>query len=77
VAAPARDPGPTRDEGTVMVWHRIVDGDSLPELAERYLGDRQRYRELFEFNRDVLASPDVLPIGQKIKVPFRGPSRQP
>lgn len=54
-----------------MVRHQIVDGDSLPELALRYLGDRQRGGELYQLNRDVLENPDLLPIGCVIKIPFR------
>ena len=72
-----KPPGPSAAVATVMVRHRIADGDSLPELAQRYLGDRRLYLELFEFNRDVLASPDVLPIGQEIKVPFGAKQREP
>jgi len=49
--------------------HTIVDGDSLPALAQRYLGSAERYPELFEANRDVLSSPDVLPIGTRLVIP--------
>ena len=49
--------------------HTIVDGDSLPALAERYLGSAERYLELFEANRNVLSSPDVLPIGTRLVIP--------
>ena len=30
-----------------------------------------RYLEIFELNRDVLASPDLLPIGRQLKIPPR------
>ena len=72
-----KPPGPDAADAAVMVRHRIADGDSLPELALRYMGDRRLYLELFEFNRDVLASPDLLPIGQAIKVPFGATPREP
>jgi nucleoid-associated protein YgaU len=52
--------------------HKIVDGDTLTGLAERYLGSSNRYLELYELNRDKLTSPDLLPIGAEIKVPARG-----
>jgi nucleoid-associated protein YgaU len=52
--------------------HRVVDGDTLTALAERYLGSANRYLELYELNRDKLASPDLLPIGAELKVPARG-----
>ena len=49
--------------------HQIVDGDSLRALAQRFLGSAERAQELFDANRDVLTSPDVLPIGRRLKLP--------
>ena len=49
--------------------HRLTDGDSLERLAERYLGNAARATEIFEANRDVLAAPDLLPLGRIIRIP--------
>jgi nucleoid-associated protein YgaU len=49
--------------------HRLTDGDSLEKLAIRYLGAIDRASEIYEANRDVLASPDVLPLGRIIRIP--------
>jgi nucleoid-associated protein YgaU len=49
--------------------HRIIDGDSLQKLAKRYLQDASRADEIYALNRDVLTSPDLLPIGAEIKLP--------
>jgi nucleoid-associated protein YgaU len=49
--------------------HCVADGDTLVRLAERYLGSADRSRELFEYNRDVLSSPNVLPIGKELRIP--------
>jgi len=49
--------------------HKIVDGDTLTTLAEKYLGNSQRWPELFEHNRGVLKSPDLLPIGRELQIP--------
>ena len=51
--------------------HEIVDGDTLDVLAERYLGSAGRWSQIYEANRDVLASPRVLPIGRKLTIPRR------
>ena len=51
------------------ITHRIVDGDSLADLAERYLGSASRASEIFDANRDVLISPQLLPIGAELKMP--------
>jgi hypothetical protein len=49
--------------------HRITDGDTLPDLAEKYLGRSDRYLELYEANRRILAGPDLLPIGAELLIP--------
>lgn len=49
--------------------HKIVDGDTLPGLAQRYLGSADRYQELFQCNRDVLKNPEILPIGAELRIP--------
>ncbi|HTQ40082.1 MAG TPA: LysM peptidoglycan-binding domain-containing protein [Pirellulales bacterium] len=51
--------------------HKIVDGDTLQNLAQRYLGRADRYLELYEYNRDVLRSPEVLPIGAELRIPSK------
>ena len=56
--------------------HKIIDGDTLRALAERYLGDAGRYMEIYEANRLVLLKPEVLPIGVELGIPPRG-SRGP
>jgi hypothetical protein len=66
---PAESAAP--DISTPTRMHRIRDGDTLPALAERFLGDRKRDQEIFEANRDVLAHPDLLPIGVDLRVPAR------
>jgi len=51
--------------------HKIVDGDTLAALARRYLGDEQGWHDLFEYNRDVLVTPELLPIGRELRIPPR------
>lgn len=64
----ARRPG---SANSAAVVHRVKDGDTLPQLAARYLGDPHRFMEIFEANRHVLASPDLLPIGVELIIPRR------
>jgi nucleoid-associated protein YgaU len=55
-----------------VIRHKVADGDTLTGLAERYLGNGNRFIEIYELNRDALASPDLLPIGVELKIPARG-----
>jgi nucleoid-associated protein YgaU len=50
--------------------HRIIDGDTLEGLAQRYLGSANRASELLNANRDVLADPNLLPIGAELRIPL-------
>jgi nucleoid-associated protein YgaU len=49
--------------------YRIHKLDTLEDLAERFFGSRERAQEIFEANRDVLKSPQVLPLGAVIRIP--------
>jgi len=49
-------------------------GDTLTGIAYRFLGSSNRYQELFEYNRDVLRSPDDLSVGMELKIPVTGTS---
>jgi nucleoid-associated protein YgaU len=64
VAAPQMVP-----EAPALRTHIITDGDSLKKLARRYLNDPERGDEIFSLNRDLLANPELLPIGTELKIP--------
>jgi nucleoid-associated protein YgaU len=72
-SALARKNTPARDTGVEAPrsgrTHVVVDGDSLARLAERYLDDAALDDEIYRLNRDVLASPDLLPIGVELRIP--------
>ncbi len=51
--------------------HRVVDGDTLARLAQRYWQDASLAESLFAANRQVLASPDALPIGVVLTIPAK------
>lgn len=69
---PARE-NPLRDEGPSDAprSHTIEDGDTLTKLADRYLGSVERFQEIYDLNRELLDSPDLLPIGKILKIPPR------
>jgi len=64
-------PWPGPDEEQPPRTHIVVDGDSLPKLAARYLGDARRAKEIHELNRELLADPELLPIGLELAIPPR------
>lgn len=49
--------------------HVIAEGDTLFSLAQRYYGDGERFIDVYRANRDVLTSPDRLPVGAELVIP--------
>lgn len=48
---------------------KVERGDSLRKLAQRVYGDQNRWRDLYEANRNVLRKPDDMRVGQVLIVP--------
>ncbi len=66
---PERSPPPSLPAATeTEKRHKVVDGDTLEALAERYLGSAERAMEIYQINRDVMANPTLLPIGVELRV---------
>ena len=51
------------------VFHTVEKGDTLWAVAEKHLGDGNRYNEIFEANRPMLSDPDKIYAGQMLRVP--------
>lgn len=52
--------------------YRIRKQDTLEDLAERFLGSKERASEIYEANRHVLEDPQILPLGAVIRIPAAG-----
>ena len=50
--------------------HDVVSGDTLGAIAKEYLGEAGKYMEIFNANRDQLSDPNLIRVGQKLKIPF-------
>ncbi|HUU36694.1 MAG TPA: LysM peptidoglycan-binding domain-containing protein [Candidatus Desulfaltia sp.] len=67
VAPPIPGPGPLpAGEATV---YEVKPGDTLGAIAQRFYGKASLYPKIFEANRDILTNPDLIKIGQKLKIP--------
>jgi nucleoid-associated protein YgaU len=47
----------------------VVEGDSLSAIAKRMLGDGNKWRKIYDANRDVIDNPDLIFPGQKLRIP--------
>ncbi len=52
-----------------FLQYTVEPGDSLSGLAERFLGDRSRWRAIFQANRDGIEDPDRIFSGQVLRIP--------
>jgi len=52
-----------------VAYHVIEKGDTLWALAKRFYGDGNAYPRIFEANREVIKDPDLIFVGQKIRIP--------
>lgn len=50
-------------------WHEVKAGETLWKIAEHYYGDGTLYKQIFEANKDVLKDPNLIKVGQKLRIP--------
>lgn len=50
-------------------FHTVVSGDSLSKIAKKYYGNAMKYPEIFEANKPMLKSPDLIYPGQVLRIP--------
>ena len=49
--------------------HTVKSGDTLSKIAKAYLGDGNKYMEIFNLNKDILTDPNKIQVGQQLKLP--------
>lgn len=50
-------------------YHMVASGDTLGHIAQKYYGKAGAYMKIFEANRDILDDPNLIKVGQKLKIP--------
>jgi nucleoid-associated protein YgaU len=60
-------PAPVNE--AVTRTYTIVAGDSLSKIAKKIYGDANRWKEIFEANKDTIKNPDLIHPGQVVKIP--------
>ena len=49
--------------------YTVQSGDTLSKIAKQYLGNSSKYMAIFNANKDVLKNPDLVKVGQQLKIP--------
>lgn len=75
ISVPAPEPKPAPEpvvEEAAVVEEKIyevVSGDTLGGIAKKYYGNAGAYMKIFEANRDILDNPNLIKVGQKLRIP--------
>lgn len=54
--------------------HTVMAGETLGTIAKHWYGKPARYGDVFEANRNVLSDPNVIRVGQVLRIPASGPA---
>ena len=49
--------------------YKVQPGDTLSKIAKQFLGDANKYMKIFEANKDQLSDPNLIKVGQVLKIP--------
>ncbi len=58
--------------GGRTVIHEVQVGETLRTISQKYYGSKERYLDIYEANRDVIANADEIKAGQKLVIPLEG-----
>ena len=61
---------PAKSRGGSNEFYDVKKGDHYAAIAERVLGDKTRWRELYELNRDIFPDPGKIQHGVRIRLPL-------
>jgi nucleoid-associated protein YgaU len=57
------------DQWDATQYHEVKKGDTLWKIAAHYYGDGSLYPKIFEANQNILNDPNVIKVGQKLRIP--------
>ena len=60
---------PTIAAPSTNVAHTVQAGDTLSSISRKYYGTPNRWRDIYEANRDILPNERSLKLGQKLRIP--------
>ena len=58
-----------KDAWDATQWHEVKKGETLWKIAQKYYGDGNLYTKIFEANQTVLKDPNLIRVGQRLRIP--------
>jgi nucleoid-associated protein YgaU len=68
-ASSTAPPPPAAPKAAEPRTYTVVAGDNLSKIAKKFYGDANKWKKLFEANKDTIKNPDLIKIGQVLRVP--------
>jgi len=62
-------PSPSTQPASAGRTYVVEKGDSLSKIAKREYGDANKWRQIYEANKDIIKDPDLIYPGQTLKLP--------
>lgn len=47
----------------------VAAGDTLSTIAKKFFGDANRWKDIFEANKDTIKDPNTIQVGQELNIP--------
>jgi nucleoid-associated protein YgaU len=69
VASGSSSSAPAPKDEAVTRTYTVVAGDSLSKIAKKIYGSANRWKEIWEANKDQVKNPDLIHPGQILKIP--------
>ena len=51
-----------------FITYVVQAGDSLSAIAKKFYGDANRWKEIWEANKDKIPDPNVISVGQGLRI---------
>ena len=65
-------PSPPADPGGNVSTERmyiVQSGDSLSKISRKFYGDANKWKQIYEANKDVVKNPDLIQPGWRLRIP--------
>jgi nucleoid-associated protein YgaU len=69
MAGEEKPKGGGADAWDATQWHVVQKGETLSKISKKYYGDPNLYMKIFDANKDILKNPDLIKVGQKLRIP--------
>ncbi|MEZ5463223.1 LysM peptidoglycan-binding domain-containing protein [Dokdonella sp.] len=64
---------PVIESASTVQTYTVTRGDTLSGIAKKFYGKASQWRVIYEANTDRISNPDLIQIGQVLKIPVAKP----